>query len=146
LIVRNVEDQGHRASTGQYLLAALRSEPQEKHYLTVESGDVVAGSLPSELSSQSELFKLAALLIVVGALSRFLAGLFDIGGGAILFPYRQAPVTFLTSVANNLPSLFAELEAVSDHDRCRWSASATRTMHDARAHAPTITFRGHQVR
>jgi uncharacterized membrane protein YfcA len=34
----------------------------------------------------SELIKLAALLIVTGALSGFLAGLFGIGGGAILVP------------------------------------------------------------
>lgn len=34
----------------------------------------------------SELIKLAALLIVTGALSGFLAGLFGIGGGAVLVP------------------------------------------------------------
>ncbi len=34
----------------------------------------------------SELIELAALLIVTGALSGFLAGLFGIGGGAILVP------------------------------------------------------------
>src|SRR5436190_19597880 len=34
----------------------------------------------------SELFELAPLLVAVGALSGFLAGLFGIGGGAILVP------------------------------------------------------------
>src|SRR6266571_8518529 len=34
----------------------------------------------------SELFELALLLVAVGALSGFLAGLFGIGGGAILVP------------------------------------------------------------
>ena len=34
----------------------------------------------------SELLELALLLVAVGALSRFLAGVFGIGGGAILVP------------------------------------------------------------
>src|ERR1700687_5383144 len=34
----------------------------------------------------SELLELALLLVAVGALSEFLAGVFGIGGGAILFP------------------------------------------------------------
>src|SRR6266496_4113279 len=34
----------------------------------------------------SELFELALLLVAVGALSGFLAGLFGIGGGAVLVP------------------------------------------------------------
>src|SRR4030081_653170 len=34
----------------------------------------------------SELFELAGLLVVVGALAGFLAGVFGIGGGAILVP------------------------------------------------------------
>jgi hypothetical protein len=34
----------------------------------------------------SELLELALLLVAVGALSRFLAGVFGIGGGAVLVP------------------------------------------------------------
>jgi uncharacterized membrane protein YfcA len=46
----------------------------------VEAGTMVAGL------NGAELFNLALLLVAVGALSGFLAGIFGIGGGAILVP------------------------------------------------------------
>jgi uncharacterized protein len=65
----------------------------------------------------SELLQLALLLVAVGALSGFLAGVFGVGGGAILVPvfyecFRLAgvplqvrmPLCIGTSLAINIPT------------------------------------------
>src|SRR5881628_1723971 len=72
----------------------------------------------------SELLELAALLVAVGALAGFLAGIFGIGGGAILVPvfyecFRLAgvplevrmPLCIGTSLAIIIPTSLASFRA-----------------------------------
>src|SRR5438046_9656290 len=73
----------------------------------------------------SELFELALLLVAVGALSGFLAGVFGIGGGALLVPvfyecFRLAgvplevrmPLCLCTSLAIIIPTSLAWFRAL----------------------------------
>ena len=59
----------------------------EARFMTgsVKAGASMAGTMIAGLNV-SELLELALLLLAVGTLSGFLAGIFGIGGGAILVP------------------------------------------------------------
>jgi uncharacterized protein len=105
--------------------ASLMAGIPEARFMNAHRFDATTGQRPGMAGLDlRELLQLAALLVAVGALSGFLAGLFGIGGGAVLVPvfyecFRLAgvplevrmPLCIGTSLAIIIPTSISSFRA-----------------------------------